>query len=88
MLGGWPPDSREFGFDGWNADDPMPCILLHCLNLSGTGVTDTGLPSLMGLKQLQELNLSGTRITDEGVEKLRQALPMCQFRGVPPSQRP
>ena len=28
MLGGWSPDSREFGFGGWNADDPMPCIIL------------------------------------------------------------
>ena len=29
MLGGWSPDSREFGFGGWNADDPMPCIILN-----------------------------------------------------------
>jgi Tol biopolymer transport system component len=28
LLGGWSPDSREFGFGGWNADDPMPCIVL------------------------------------------------------------
>jgi len=28
MLGGWSPDGREFGFGGWNADDPMPCIIL------------------------------------------------------------
>ena len=28
MLGGWSPDSREFGFGGLNADDPMPCIIL------------------------------------------------------------
>jgi Tol biopolymer transport system component len=29
MLGGWSPDSREFGFGGWNSDDPMPCIILE-----------------------------------------------------------
>ena len=28
LLGGWSPDSREFGFGGWNGDDPMPCIIL------------------------------------------------------------
>ncbi len=28
LLGGWSPDSREFGFGGWNAADPMPCIIL------------------------------------------------------------
>lgn len=28
LLGGWSPDSREFGFGGWNAGDPMPCIIL------------------------------------------------------------
>jgi Tol biopolymer transport system component len=28
VLGGWSPDSREFGFGGFNADDPMPCIIL------------------------------------------------------------
>ena len=28
ILGGWSPDSREFGFGGWNAGDPMPCIIL------------------------------------------------------------
>jgi Tol biopolymer transport system component len=28
ILGGWSPDGREFGFGGFNADDPMPCIIL------------------------------------------------------------
>jgi formylglycine-generating enzyme required for sulfatase activity len=28
ILGGWSPDSREFGFGGFNADDPMPSIIL------------------------------------------------------------
>ncbi len=28
VLGGWSPDSREFGFGGFNPDDPMPCIIL------------------------------------------------------------
>jgi WD40 repeat protein len=28
LLGGWSPDSRQFGFGGWNADDRMPCIIL------------------------------------------------------------
>jgi Tol biopolymer transport system component len=28
VLGGWSPDGREFGFGGFNPDDPMPCIIL------------------------------------------------------------
>ena len=27
-MGGWSPDSREFGFGGFNAGDSMPCIIL------------------------------------------------------------
>ncbi len=40
------------------------------LDLSGTKVTDSGLPSLKGMTKLEKLNLSGTRITDAGLVHL------------------
>jgi Leucine-rich repeat (LRR) protein len=44
---------------------------LQVLDLSSTGVTDTGLMQLEGLAELQRLDLSSTRITDTGLQCLK-----------------
>jgi hypothetical protein len=48
--------------------------LLRRLTLDGTGVTDTGLQHLHGLKRLEYLRL-GRRVTATGVRDLRTHLP-------------
>ena len=42
-------------------------------------VTDAGLASLKGLRQLQTLVLKGTRVTDAGVADLQKALPQLKI---------
>lgn len=56
MLGGWSPDGREFGFGGFNADDPMPCIILD---------VETGLARQVASRSLTlpAWSPDGTRIT-------------------------
>ena len=44
LLGGWSPDSREFGFGGWNAGDPMPCIILDVETGLARRVASAGSP--------------------------------------------
>jgi len=48
---------------------PEPTVAFG-LVLFASGITDTGLEELAGLKNLQRLDLVGTRITDAGLEKL------------------
>jgi internalin A len=40
------------------------------VDLSGKGVTDTGLKELAGLKTLRMLNLNATKVTDLGLKEL------------------
>lgn len=51
---------------------------LKKLSLSNTQVTDTGLPSLRGLQELQELCLDRTAVTSRGVAELITCLPQLQ----------
>ena len=51
---------------------------LRYLNLYGTAVTDAGLVSLGGLKNLQKLYLWQTKVSKSGATKLRQELPELQ----------
>ena len=44
---------------------------LRVLNLHATRVTDAGMASLAGLKDLQVLSLIGTRVGDAGLASLR-----------------
>jgi hypothetical protein len=46
--------------------------------LDDTLVTDAGLASLEGLRELRMLFLTGTRVTDAGVERLRRASPVVR----------
>lgn len=49
------------------------------LNLSDNDVTDAGLAHLVKLPGLRELDLRGTQVSDRAVQKLREALPLCQI---------
>jgi hypothetical protein len=42
-------------------------------------ITDAGLPHLQRLAGLHFLLIGHTRITEEGIERLREALPMCNI---------
>jgi internalin A len=48
---------------------------LRTLDLSRTWVTDAGLKSLAGLRQLRTLRVRATQVTDAGVTEFRRALP-------------
>ena len=63
--------------DGCAIDDEALVFLAELqnmeeLNLSGSTVTDAGLPSLIPLKKLTDLDLEGCSITDEGMRSLGQ----------------
>jgi hypothetical protein len=49
------------------------------LNLSGTGVTDTGMKSLEVLINLSSLNLSDTKVTDTGMKSLEVLTNLSNF---------
>src|SRR5207244_3289710 len=48
---------------------------LETLDFDGTGVDDTGLKLIKGLKHLRVLHLDGTQVTVDGVVDLQKALP-------------
>jgi hypothetical protein len=52
---------------------------LRHLNLSHTSITDRGLRHLTGLTNLRTLKLRRARVTKDGLQRLRQALPDCEF---------
>lgn len=43
-------------------------------------ISDAGLAHLKGLTNLKELFIQQTKVTEEGIEKLKKALPDCQFK--------
>jgi len=43
-------------------------------------ITDEGLQHLSSLSSLDYLSVIGSHVTDSGVERLQQALPMCDIR--------
>jgi Tol biopolymer transport system component len=77
MLGGWSPDGREFGFGGWNAVDPMPCIILDVETGLARQVASRGLTmpawSPDGTKITFDLRLStGTEIWMMDAEAIKK----------------
>ena len=70
---GKPGDVPAFRFRVWQAGRlaklPAPATAFG-LYLRGTGVTDTGLKELAGLKSLHMLHLSRTQVTDAGLKEL------------------
>jgi hypothetical protein len=50
------------------------------LYLSGTRVTDRGLPDLALLKGLETLDLSMTGVTSAAIKELATALPQCKIK--------
>uniref|UniRef100_A0A3B5LYR0 Si:ch73-173p19.1 n=1 Tax=Xiphophorus couchianus TaxID=32473 RepID=A0A3B5LYR0_9TELE len=60
----------------------LAAMTLKKLSLSNTQVTDTGLPSLRGLQELQELCLDRTAVTSRGVAELITCLPQLQVLGL------
>ena len=52
---------------------------LRQLNLSNTGITDTGLEAIAGLDELTSLFLGGTKVTNDGFQRLQKALPKCSI---------
>ena len=44
----------------------------HILNLSGSGVTDDGLRSLLDLDYIDELELASTNVSDTGLQYIAQ----------------
>jgi SAM-dependent methyltransferase len=77
LLGGWSPDSREFGFGGWNAADPMPCIILDVETGLARQVASRSLTfpawSPDGTKATFDLRLStGTEIWMIDVEAIKK----------------
>lgn len=64
-------------------DDTMKCFRdfprLHSLILLKPNISDAGLEHLVGLTRLRKLYIEDTEVTATGVEKLRKALPNCEF---------
>jgi hypothetical protein len=52
---------------------------LSVLVISGTLVTDAGIPTLATFKNLTLLGLGGTGVTSKGYEQLEKALPKCKL---------
>lgn len=59
---------------------PPTVCRLKKLSLSNTQVTDVGLPSLLGMQELQQLCLDRTAVTSRGVAQLITQLPHLQVR--------
>ena len=63
-------------------DRAIPSLLameqLEEIDLSDTGVTDQGLETLQGARNLRHIYLGGSKTTAEGAERLRRALPRSQ----------
>jgi hypothetical protein len=53
------------------------------LDLEGTGITDAGLESLKGNKNLKVLFIGGCKVSPLGVEMLEQKIPDLDMEGGP-----
>lgn len=52
------------------------------LDLRDTGVTDTGLKELSGLRTLTSPDLVGTMVTEDGIDRLQKDLPKFKITSV------
>src|SRR5262249_62323112 len=76
--GVWEIDLSRTNLDDSGLENLMPSLNRYSpldLDLRATGVTDSGLAHLKGLKNLVRVRLGKTQVTDEGVSELRRALP-------------
>jgi len=64
------------------AEQPPRIPYLTELDLSGTRISDKGLPALTGLSLLQRLDLSGTRVTWRALSATVKALPVLESVGL------
>src|SRR5262249_12799891 len=57
------------------AGQPLRTPYLTELNLTGTRITDKGLPALAGFELLRRLDVSGTKVTNGGFQSVVESLP-------------
>ncbi len=50
-------------------------VELTFLHLGSTGVSDAGMPKLLGLKKLKDLKVTRTSVTEAGAKQLTDAIP-------------
>ena len=77
---------RSLPFDDRDLRHLQELPKLQGLVLHSVDVTDSGLEMLHSMPQLKSLNIIDTPATEKGIDRLRQALPECQIKWVPPAK--